>query len=188
MKPENFLPYYNQIADAQGTAFAQRLAFAALLVSLILYLLCCLSVYALAKKRHCQNAYFAWMPVFNIYLLGHMAGGVVLFGKVFVQNSGALLCISVAACFVSRFIFGLLTSLPYIGSAAHMLGILFSLALPVWCCFVALHIYYRIFSVYLPLARARVFAYLSVITFVFPLYFAFVLKKEPVYIPADFEF
>ena len=74
---------YNDFAGVSGIfALMAGFVFVAFLISIVFYIFLSLGLHKLAVNRKLENPWLAWIPIANLYILGHLAGGsIVLFEK-----------------------------------------------------------------------------------------------------------
>lgn len=131
------------------------------LVGIVLYVLGALGLSRMAKKLGVENPWMAWLPIFNIYLIGKIAGDeVVVFGKE-VKNLAVVLA-------VSSVVIGAVSVIPLIGQIALIVYIIFY--------YTVLNKIYKIFNE----SSARMYTVLSVIFAPLLPVFLFIMSgKEP---------
>ncbi len=130
------------------------------LIGIALYVLSALGLFTMAKRRNIENAWLAWIPVAQLYILGEIIGPVKL-GDFDVSKPGLYLLVGILGLWV-------LAQIPKI-------GFLFSLAITV----VSIGALYYLFKRYTTENTPVLFTILSVITcgFLAPI-FVFVIRNN----------
>jgi len=139
-------------------AVAAGLIFLFVIIGIVLHILMALGLYKMAQNRGIENAWLAWIPVANLYILGKLIGSLAI-GSWEVPSVELFLPI---ACVVA----GILGQIPVIGW-------LISLAFAVLMFFAL----YKLFKMYRP-QSATLWLILSILLFFMGPIFLFVMRND----------
>lgn len=158
------------------------------LIAAAFYVFTSLMLYKLAKKRGTPNAWLAWIPLGNLYILGDTCGEMMLFGKLKIDKTGLYLLLVPIAAWIVTTILGILTTLPFIGVLFSVILKIFNILWMIAFAVFYLCVLYRIYSSYLPKETVLVYTLVSIINVTQPFFFCSLLKKEPICSGYDFTF
>ncbi|MGV8905159.1 MAG: DUF4190 domain-containing protein [Acetobacterium sp.] len=144
------------------------LLISALIIGIICYVFMALGLYTMAKNRHLDYAWLAWVPIASSYLMGELINDDVSIGSMHIPYAKIFLPL---APFALGLIMGILGLIPELGT---VLIILISLALSFYQC-TAL---FWLFSIYNKTHRV-LFLVLSIIfPFMGPIFIFIIRNKE----------
>lgn len=159
-----------------------------LLICIGMYVFNSLMLYYLAKKRGVENAWLAWIPLGNEYLLGRIGGHMTLLGKWRIEKPELILLLAPLALWLVGWILGVFALVPFIGvlfaAIATVVSFVGNLALLAF----RLCVLYRIFTAYVPKNTALVYTLVSIISVTTPFFIATILKKDAISAGYDFTF
>ncbi len=160
------------------------------LISIAFYVFNSLMLYKLAQKRGVENAWLAWIPYGNMWILGKISGPIMLFGKWKIEKPELILLLTPIALIVIGWIFGMFSIIPFIGLLFVVIATIIS-----WIGDIAYAIFralalYRIYSAYVSKKTTLTYSILDIFFFsvTTPFFFASILKKDAISEGYDFTF
>lgn len=177
-------------AGASILAGVLSIALIVALIAIAFYVFNALMLYKLAQKRGVENAWLAWIPYGNMWILGKVSGPMVLFGKWKIEKPELILLLAPIALMVIGWILGVFAIVPFIGLLFAAISTVIS-----WVGDIAYAIFrslalYRIYSAYVPKKTTLTYSILDIFFFSLttPFFFASILKKDAISEGYDFTF